>query len=95
MTNQPLFQVQKEKRDLIFLIYGDTMKKQERDVGDLVSVIGTDNLGIILKVHDKAGDSKFYLVYDNTTHKEQWLQDSFVFDIPHSDPNVELFNNKA
>ena len=63
------------------------MKKQERDVGDLVSVIGTDNLGIILKVHDKAGDSKFYLVYDNTTHKEQWLQDSFVFDIPHSDPN--------
>ena len=90
-----MFQVQKEKRDLIFLIYGDTMKKQERDVGDLVSVIGTDNLGIILKVHDKAGDSKFYLVYDNTTHKEQWLQDSFVFDIPHSDPNVELFNNKA
>ena len=95
MTNQPLFQGQKQKRDLIFLIYGDPMKKQERNVGDLVSVIGTDNLGIILKVHDKAGDSKFYLVYDNTTHKEQWLQDSFVFDIPHSDPNVELLNNKA
>lgn len=95
MTNQPLFQGQKQKRDLVFLIYGDTMKKQERNVGDLVNVIGTDNLGIILKVHDKAGDSKFYLVYDNATHKEQWLQDSFVFDIPQSDPDVELFINKA
>ena len=33
MTNQPLFQGQKQKRDLVSLIYGDTMKKQERNEG--------------------------------------------------------------
>jgi hypothetical protein len=66
------------------------MKKQERNVGDLVSVIGTDNLGIILKVHDKAGDSKFYLVYDNTTNKEKWIHENAAFDPEQQDPDVEL-----
>ena len=71
------------------------MEKPERKVGDLISVIGTDHLGIILKVHDQAGVCKFYLVYDNATNEEQWYKDSFVFDAPCPSHNVELFNGEA
>jgi|TARA_R110000803_G_scaffold183207_1_gene245559 hypothetical protein len=71
------------------------MKKQERRVGDLINVMGTCHLGVILKIHDKAGASKFYLVHDNITNKEKWLHEKVVFDASCYNPNVELLNNEA
>ena len=52
--------------------------------------MGTNHLGIILKVHEKAGQNKFYLVHDNITNKEKWIHESAVFDAVSYDPNVEL-----
>jgi len=66
------------------------MERQERNIGDLINVMGTSNLGIILKVHEKAGQNKFYLVHDNITNKEKWHHESVIFDASCHDPNVEL-----
>lgn len=52
--------------------------------------MGTNHLGVILKVHEKAGQNKFYLVHDNVTNKENWHPESAVFDASCYDPNVEL-----
>ena len=66
------------------------MKRPIRQVGDLINVMGTNHLGIILKIHEKAGNTKFYLVHDNVTHKEKWLHENVVFDVAAFDPSVEL-----
>ena len=66
------------------------MERQEREVGDLINVMGTKQLGIILRVHERAGNSKFYLVYDNTTNKEKWIPENAAFDPEQHDPDVEL-----
>ena len=69
------------------------MERQERNIGDLINVMGTSNLGIILKVHEKAGQNKFYLVHDNITNKEKWHHESVIFDASCHDPNVELLSD--
>ena len=69
------------------------MERQERNIGDLINVMGTSNLGIILKVHEKAGQNKFYLVHDNITNKEQWHHESVIVDASCHDPNVELLSD--
>ena len=66
------------------------MKRDGRQVGDLINVMGTKQLGIILRVHERAGNSKFYLVYDNTTNKEKWIHENAAFDPEQHDPDVEL-----
>ena len=66
------------------------MERPVRDIGDLINVMGTNHLGIILKVHEKAGQNKFYLVHDNITNKEKWHHESVIFDASSYDPNVEL-----
>jgi len=69
------------------------MEKPVRNIGDLINVMGTSNLGIILKVHEKAGQNKFYLVHDNITNKEKWHHESVIFDASCHDPNVELLSD--
>jgi hypothetical protein len=69
------------------------MERQERNIGDLINIMGTSNLGIILKVHEKAGQNKFYLVHDNITNKEKWHHESVIFDASCHDPNVELLSD--
>jgi len=69
------------------------MERQEREVGDLINVMGTKQLGIILRVHERAGNSKFYLVYDNTTNKEKWIPENAAFDPEQYDPDVELVHS--
>ena len=69
---------------------GDNMEQSERNIGDLINVMGTNHLGVILKVHEKAGQNKFYLVHDNVTNKEKWHPENVIFDAACHDPNVEL-----
>ena len=52
--------------------------------------MGTNHLGIILKIHEKAGNTRFYLVHDNVTNKEKWMHESTIFDPSAYNPNVEL-----
>ena len=52
--------------------------------------MGTKQLGVILKVHERAGSNKFYLVYDNTTNKEKWIHENAAYDPEQYDPDVEL-----
>tara|TARA_R100001015_G_C4547599_1_gene110214 strand:+ start:385 stop:612 length:228 start_codon:yes stop_codon:yes gene_type:complete len=66
------------------------MKRPVRNIGDLINVMGTNHLGVILKVHEKAGQKKFYLVHDNVTNKEKWIHENAVFDASCYDPGVEL-----
>ena len=66
------------------------MERPVRNIGDLINVMGTNHLGISLKVHEKAGQNKFYLVHDNITNKEKWIHESAVFDASCYDLNVEL-----
>ena len=70
------------------------MERQEREVGDLINVMGTKQLGIILRVHERAGNSKFYLVYDNTTNKEKWIPENAAFDPEQYNPDVELLHKQ-
>ena len=70
------------------------MERQEREVGDLINVMGTKQLGIILRVHERAGNSKFYLVYDNTTNKEKWIPENAAFDPEQYNPDVELLHRQ-
>ena len=69
------------------------MERPVRNIGDLINVMGTNHLGIILKVHEKAGQNKFYLVHDNITNKENWHHESVIFDASCHDPNVELLSD--
>jgi len=71
------------------------MERPVRNIGDLINVMGTNHLGIILKVHEKAGQKKFYLVHDNITNKEKWHPENAVFDAPCPSHNVELFNGES
>ena len=66
------------------------MERQERNIGDLINVMGTNHLGIILQVHEKAGQNKVYLVHDNVTNKEKCHHESAVFDASCYNPNGEL-----
>jgi hypothetical protein len=66
------------------------MERPIRKVGDLINVMGTSHLGIILKIHEKAGNTRFYLVHDNVTNKEKWMHESTIFDPSAYNPNVEL-----
>ena len=69
------------------------MERPVRNIGDLINVMGTNHLGIILKVHEKAGQNKFYLVHDNITNKENWHHESVIFDASCYVPNVELLSD--
>ena len=69
------------------------MEREARQVGDLINVMGTKQLGIILKIHEKAGNNKFYLVYENTTSKEKWIHENAAFDPEQHNPDVELVHN--
>jgi len=66
------------------------MERPIRKVGDLINVMGTSHLGIILKIHEKAGNTRFYLVHDNVTNKAKWMHESNIFDPSAYNPNVEL-----
>ena len=66
------------------------MKEKMRKVGDLVNILGTDRLGIILKVHEKAGATRFYLVHDNVSNEKRWLHENAIYDSSCLNPNVEL-----
>ena len=70
------------------------MQRETRQVGDLINVMGTKQLGIILRVHERAGNSKFYLVYDNTTNKEKWIPENAAFDPEQYNPDVELLHRQ-
>ena len=70
------------------------MQRETRQVGDLINVMGTKQLGIILRVHERAGNSKFYLVYDNTTNKEKWIPENAAFDPEQHNPDVELLHKQ-
>ena len=49
------------------------MKRPEWQIGDLIYIYDSSNLGVILKIHKKAGQDHFYLVHDNFTGKEHWI----------------------
>lgn len=70
------------------------MQRETRQVGDLINVMGTKQLGVILKVHERAGSDKFYLVYDNTTNKEKWIPENAAFDPEQYNPDVELLHKQ-
>ena len=70
------------------------MQRETREVGDLINVMGTKQLGVILKVHERAGSDKFYLVYDNTTNKEKWIPENAAFDPEQHNPDVELLHRQ-
>ena len=70
------------------------MERETRQVGDLINVMGTKQLGVILKVHERAGSDKFYLVYDNTTNKEKWIPENAAFDPEQHNPDVELLHKQ-
>ena len=70
------------------------MQRETRQVGDLINVMGTNQLGVILKVHERAGSDKFYLVYDNTTNKEKWIPENAAFDPEQYNPDVELLHRQ-
>ena len=70
------------------------MQRETRQVGDLINVMGTKQLGVILKVHERAGSDKFYLVYDNTTNKEKWIPENAAFDPEQHNPDVELLHKQ-
>ena len=70
------------------------MERGTRQVGDLINVMGTKQLGVILKVHERAGSDKFYLVYDNTTNKEKWIPENAAFDPEQYNPDVELLHKQ-
>ena len=70
------------------------MEREEREIGDLINVMGTKQLGVILKVHERAGSDKFYLVYDNTTNKEKWIPENAAFDPEQYNPDVELLHKQ-
>jgi len=44
----------------------------KREIGDLIKIIDNENLGIVLKEHQKAG-IPFYLIYDTKTEKQTWF----------------------
>jgi len=44
----------------------------KREIGDLIKIIDNENLGIVLKEHQKAG-IPFYLIYDTRTEKQTWF----------------------
>ena len=69
------------------------MEREARQVGDLINVMGTKQLGIILRIHEKAGNNKFYLVYENTTSKEKWIHENAAFDPEQHNPDVELVHS--
>ncbi len=56
--------------------------------------MGTNQLGVILTVHERAGSDKFYLVYDNTTKKEKWIPENAAFDPEQYHPDVELLHKQ-
>ena len=68
------------------------MERPIRKVGDLINVTGTSHLGIILKIHEKAGQNKFYLVHDNITNKEKWIHESAVSEIEITQEDIEGVN---
>ena len=70
------------------------MQRETRQGGDLINVMGTKQLGVILKVHERAGSDKFYLVYDNTTNKEKWIPENAAFDPEQYNPDVELLHRQ-
>ena len=70
------------------------MERPVRNIGDLINVMGTNHLGIILKVHERAGNNKFYLIYDNTTSKEKWIHENAAFDPEQYNPDVELLHRQ-
>jgi hypothetical protein len=46
-------------------------------IGDLIKMKKTGKLGVVIKLHEKAG-TPFYLVYDNLTKKQTWFPQSSV-----------------
>jgi hypothetical protein len=60
----------------ILTLGDETMNKPLWNVGDLVKI--KQNLGIILKVHTKAGDGFHYLVSDGETNKTKWLRETHL-----------------
>jgi hypothetical protein len=70
------------------------MKRFEWQIGDLVNISYTNNLGVILKIHKKAGFDRFYLVHDNVTKKENWIHEDNIGVASGFGSNVVLHHGK-
>ncbi len=63
-------------------------------VGDLVKIPPKHKLGIVLKVHTKAGDGFHYLISEGNTNKASWWLEKNLYNLDDND-ECGLRNDKT
>jgi hypothetical protein len=69
-------------------------KKPNWEVGDLVKIPPKHELGIVLKVHTKAGDGFHYLISEGDTNKASWWLEKNLYNLDNND-ECDLLDSKA